>query len=109
MDLLIVPGSAVNLNGPVLRVLLDNKVRELPPDQALRVKDHVLGVHRNLVLRSVADHPLVLREREGHRRLPPAVRGAVNARWHFAWMRVFAVMLSSSFEWFQQIIFKPSF
>merc|ERR1719424_2441537 len=52
-----------HLEGPQLDVRLYGRVRKLAPDEALGIKDGVLWVPCNLVLRSVADQTLGVRER----------------------------------------------
>ena len=72
-DQRLVTVATDNFKRPVFHVLLDNRVREPPPDQALRVEDRVLDVHRDQVLRRVPDHPLVRRERDVRRDRPVAL------------------------------------
>mmetsp|Transcript_73560 Transcript_73560/g.175421 ORF Transcript_73560/g.175421 Transcript_73560/m.175421 type:complete len:119 (+) Transcript_73560:241-597(+) len=63
-DQRLVAGTGDALEGPELDVGLHDGVLELAADQALGVKDRVLGVACNLVLGGVADQTLGVRE--GH-------------------------------------------
>ena len=55
---------AHDLEGEVLHVGLDLSILESTADEALRVEDGVVGVHRDLVLRGIADQPLAVGERD---------------------------------------------
>ena len=46
----------------MLDVRLDLSIRVLAANETLRVEDRVVGVHRDLVLRGIADQPLVVGE-----------------------------------------------
>ena len=55
--------SLVNdLEREVLDIGLDFSIAELATNETLRVEDSVVGVHRDLVLRGVADQPLIVGE-----------------------------------------------
>ena len=54
MDQRIIPVTTDKLKRLVLHVFLDNRVREPAPNHALRFKDRVLEVHRDLVLGSTS-------------------------------------------------------
>ena len=53
-----------NLEGEVLHVSLHFSIGELAADETLRIEDGILGVHRSLVLRGIADQPLAVGERD---------------------------------------------
>ena len=54
--------AGLNLEGPVLHVVLDGLLRELSTDESLGVEDGVLGVSGNLILSRVTNESLLLGE-----------------------------------------------
>jgi hypothetical protein len=61
-DLGLVGGTGLNSEGPELAIVLDDLVSELAANEALGVKDGVLGVTCSLVLGGISDKTLFLSE-----------------------------------------------
>mmetsp|Transcript_17606 Transcript_17606/g.48812 ORF Transcript_17606/g.48812 Transcript_17606/m.48812 type:complete len:156 (+) Transcript_17606:273-740(+) len=68
LDVGLVAILANHFEWPVLKVLLDSRIVHLPADEALRVKDSIVRVHRGLVLGRVSYQALRLGERDPRRR-----------------------------------------
>lgn len=93
LDQRLVPVTAVNLNRQMFRGLRDNQVQE-PTVIKRFASNHVHDIRRDLVLPRVPNSLLSTVDAND----ADAVRGAGNASVHFEPLRVFVVMLSSSFE-----------
>ena len=58
----LIASALLNLEGPVVHVVLNGTLRELPSNEPLGIEDCVRGIPCDLVLGSIADKALVFRE-----------------------------------------------